>query len=140
MFHCNGCEEDKDYAYFCLLIIEKWGHGIKRFCKECRTPSPQMPDVFFDGKPEENLADDPHTGKPRVFFSRGQKAEYLKSRGLMEAGDRVHGAPLTFHDKKPARVDAKHEVQMALKKVRDMGSDRRRQEYLRIIKEGRNEA
>lgn len=99
-----------------------------------------MPDVYFDGKPEENLADDPATGRPRMFGSRGEKAAYLKSRGLMEAGDTVHGAPVEVHRNQERRIDTRHEVQMALKKVRDMGRDNRRQEYLRITKEGQNRA
>ncbi len=138
MFHCNSCLYNKDEHEFSLLVIERWGHGIKRYCRDCRSPRAGVPDTFFDGKPEINLADDPHTGKPRVFSSKGEKARYLKERGLQEAGDRVNGAPLTFHDKKPPRLDAKEEVQKALHKVRQMGSDRRHQEYLRIVRESRD--
>jgi len=90
--------------------------------------------VYWDGKPEENLADDPVTGQPPVFFSKGHKAAYLKSRGIVEAGDRVHGAPAMTST--PPKLDSRHEVRMALKKVSEMGRDVRRQEYLRIIKEG----
>lgn len=140
MFFCNSCANNKEYSEFSLLVIEKWGYGIKRYCKECRTPRAVVSDTFWDGKPEINLADDPLTGKPRVFLSKGQKARYLQERGLQEAGDRVHGAPMTFHDKKPPRLDAKEEVQKALHQVRQMGSDRRHQEFLRITKEGRERA
>jgi len=133
-FYCNGCESDKGFYEFSLLLIEKWGEGIKRFCRNCRAPKAYLPDVYFDGKPEENLADGPD-GKPRVFFSKGEKAAYLKSRGIMEAGDRVHGAPVQVHKNQERKVDTRHEVQMALKKVREMGRDNRRQEYLKICRE-----
>lgn len=134
-FHCNSCDLDRDFSsQFSILIIEKWGHGIKRFCKDCRKPKAGLPDVFFDGKPEENLADDPHTGKPRVFSSKGEKAAYLKERGIREAGDRYHGAPFASGNK--PSVDSKHAVKMALKQVREMGADVRRQAYLKVVKEG----
>jgi len=136
-FFCANCETEKDFeTEFSLLLIEKWGYGIKRFCKECRKPSVGLVDVYFDGKPEINLADDERTGKPRVFFSRGQKAAYLKEKGLMEAGDRYHGAPLTM-TQAPTKTDSRHEVREALRKVKQMGADVRRQAYLKIIKEGR---
>lgn len=135
-FFCNSCETQKDYDAFSLLLIEKWGYGIKRYCKSCRTPSPGVPDVYWDGKPEINLADDEHTGKPRVFLSKGQKAAYLKEKGLSEAGDRIHGAPVQIDNSGP-KVDGRHEVRKALQHVKNMGSDRRRQEYLRIMKEGK---
>lgn len=138
MFFCSGCQKDRDFeTEFAILIIQKWGDGIIRFCRECRSPRSAVPDVYWDGKPEGNLADDPVTGQPRVFLSRGQKAAYLKERGLMEAGDRVHGAPVMFHKEQVApRKDTRHEVRMALKRVREMGRDVRRQQYLRIVREG----
>lgn len=136
-FLCCLCEEEKDFdTEFSILVIESWGKGIKRFCKECRRPKAGVPDVFFDGRPEEGLADDPNTGKPRVFFSKGEKAAYLKERGLMEAGDRYHGSPVEIHKNQNQKTDTRHEVKMALKKVKEMGRDVRRQEYLRICKEG----
>lgn len=134
-FFCNNCEQEKDHSLFSLLLIERWGHGIKRFCRECRAPSAGVPDVYWDGKPEINLADDPHTDKPRVFFSKGQKAQYLKDRGLMEAGDRVHGAPVQFHQNQNKKVDTRPQVQEALRMVKQMGSDQRRQAYLKVMKE-----
>lgn len=139
-FFCQGCDQEKDYSLFSILIIERWGHGIKRFCKDCRNPSPCVPDVYFDGKPEHNLADDPTTGQPRVFFSKGEKAAYLKQRGLMEAGDRVHGAPMMIHQNQNRKVDTKPQVQEALRKVMQMSPSARHREYQRIRKEGRHEA
>lgn len=137
MFVCNGCQAQKDDVLLSILIIKEWGKGIERFCRDCHKPNAAIPDVYFDGKPEHNLADDPNTGQPHVFFSKSQKASYLKSRGLQEAGDSVHGAPMQFHQNQDRKIDTRAEVQKALQKVKNMGQDVRRQEYYRIIKEGR---
>lgn len=85
------------------------------------------------------MADDPVTGKPRVFLSKGHKARYLKERGLMEAGDKVRGAfaPAVDH---PQKQDNRALVAEALHQVKQMGRDYRRQEYLRIVKEGQKHA
>lgn len=111
---------------------------VTRFCKGCVSGTINFPDVFFDGKPEENLADDPRTGQPPVFFSKSHKAEYLRSKGLQEAGDRVHGSYATFaqNQNQNQKTDTKHEVKMVLKQIKEMGHDRRREEYNRIKKEG----
>lgn len=140
IFFCNGCEKDRDFDRDYGVLIITVRDGIKRICRFCQRPKAFVPDVFWDGKPEENLANDPVTGKPRVFSSAGEKSTYLKERGLMEAGDRVHGAPVMFHQQQPKKPDTRHEVKLALKKVREMGIDNRRQEYLRITKEGRKYA
>lgn len=133
-FSCDSCKTQKERLARCVITVD---NEYKRFCVDCVSPQSGIPDVFWDGKPEENLADDPVTGKPRVFFSKGQKAEYLKARGLAEAGDRVHGAPVQLgRDQMAPKVDTRHEVRMALKKVKEMGADRRRQEFLRIRREG----
>lgn len=130
---CDSCGTTEAYR----LVF--YGDGA-RCCDQCGNVSNQaVPDVYWDGKPEENLADDPVTGKPVVFLSKGHKAAYLKERGIMEAGDRHHGAPIGFNAD-ARKVDSKHEVQMALKKVREMGKDRRRQEYLKIIRGGQTHA
>ena len=136
-FECFECLGQKDFdTEYAILVIEK-NKVLKRFCKSCRNPRTYIPDVYFDGKPEENLANDPNTGAPRVFSSPRQKASYLKERGLMEAGDKFHGAPVTFsqNQNRPV-VNSKEEVFKAIKKVREMGRDARRREYLKIIKEG----
>ncbi len=129
---CDACGSEDAHR------IRYYGDGSSA-CDRCgASPTQGVPDVYWDGKPEENLADDPVTGKPRVFLSKGHKAAYLKERGLMEAGDRVRGAP--YMPGIPAKTDSKHEVRMALKQVREMGQDVRRQAYLRIIKEGQHHA
>src|SRR3990167_10156425 len=131
-FICNSCEKELDFEKLSFSIIST-NNDYKRFCRDCRTGKSTAHDVFWDGKPEENLADDPITGKPRVFSSKGEKAAYLKEKGLVEAGDRVHGAPLEAHkNQEIKRNDSRHEVKMALKKIKEMGIDVRRQEYLKI--------
>lgn len=138
-FLCDGCETQKNFAKdFVFMTTTKEGKGPNlRFCRTCRTVRVSFPDVYFDGKPEENLADDPVTGRPRIFASKGEKAAYLRSKGIMEAGDNYHGAPTELYKNQLRKaVDGRHEVQMALKKVKEMGKDQRHQEYLRIVKEG----
>lgn len=108
-------------------------------CDQCGAAGAQFFDVFWDGKPEINLADGPD-GKPRVFLSRGEKARYLKERGLCEAGDKFHGAPFSTvvkEDRAAALHRNREEFRKARAKVESMGRDRRRQEVLRIIKEAR---
>lgn len=139
-FFCNGCEQDKDFTTeFSVGVISN--NITNRFCRTCRNGSINSHDVYWDGKPEINLADDPLTEKPREFLSKGHKAAYLRDRGLMEAGDRYHGAPVSFYKNQERKaVNSRNEVRSALKKVKEMGRDRRRYEYLKIVKEGRERA
>lgn len=128
-----------------------WGTSTARnedgnyaeWCGNCSESSfAGLPDVFWDGKPEENLADGPD-GKPRVFLSKGQKARYLQERGICEAGDRFHGAPFTglvSEDKAAKAKTFSHEAREARRKVEAMGKDVRRQAILKIIQEARNGA
>lgn len=139
-FLCNGCEKEifygPDYGIMIITIHDE----IFRYCRSCRTPKANVPDVYWDGKPEINLADDPNTGKPRIFSSKAEKAEYLKEHGLIEAGDRKHGAPLSMIQEQNQKFDSREEVRKALQKVKSMGRDVRRQEYLKLTKEGRRYA
>lgn len=137
-FWCDGCARNVDFSDFKMMILSPKHDKVTRLCRGCRSgTTSKVVDVYFDGKPEENLADDPRTGKPRVFSSKGEKAAYLKFKGLMECGDSVHGAPVQLAPNQERKaVDSRHEVQMALKRVREMGRDVRHQEYLRITKEG----
>ena len=99
---------------------------------------PAMPDVFFDGKPEHGLPDDPVTGKPRVFGSKQEKARYLQEAGLREAGDRRGGSYLTpraIENSDFERPQNHDSAMRAIKQVKEMGQDVRRQAYLKIIKE-----
>lgn len=134
-FLCNGCEKEISYGPDYGIMIITIHDEILRYCRSCRTPKAAVPDVYWDGKPEINLADDPNTGKPRVFGSKAEKAAYLKERGLIEAGDRKHGAPIEMTKESEERSNSRDEVRKALQKVRNMGQDVRRQEYLKLIKE-----
>jgi len=138
IFFCNGCNRDTHWDNLKRVVASD--KKIQRFCKMCCNPKSYVPDVYWDGKPEENLADDPRTGKPRIFSSKGEKSAYLKSRGIAEAGDRIHGAPIEIHKNQERNVDSRHEIKMALKQVKEMGQDVRRQAYLKVLKEGRRYA
>lgn len=134
-FFCNSCEQDRDFFLDYGILIISDNKTVQRICRICRAPKAAMPDVYWDGKPEENLADDPATGKPRVFASKHEKASYLKERGLVESGDTVHGAPLFVSKQAQPKIDTRAHVKMVLKRVKEMGRDVRRQAYLKIMKE-----
>jgi hypothetical protein len=134
--YCNGCQKDVDFAEIKKWVIPKEGKALLRFCRSCFVGMVYFPDIYFDGKPQEDLADDPRTGKPRVFSCRSEQAQYLKERGLSQVSAKESGAPVMFHKEQNRRIDTRHEVQMALKKVKEMGRDVRRSEYQRIMKEG----
>lgn len=137
MFHCNGCDTERDFETEYGVLIITINKELNRYCKLCRSPRASVPDVFWDGKPEENLADDPRTGKPPVFLSKGHKASYLKERNLQEAGDSVHGAPLSFARMAPTpKVNSREAVLSALKRARGLSHDVRHREYMKIKKEG----
>lgn len=111
-------------------------------CDQCGASGVYVPDVFWDGKPEENLADGPD-GKPITFLSKGQKARYLQERGISEAGDSFHGAPFTTlvsRDRTQEKRRFSGQVVEARKKVESMGKDVRRQAMLKITQEARNYA
>lgn len=59
----------------------------------CRVAS-GVPDVYWPGQPHynDNLVDKA-TGKPVLLTSKRHKAEVMKKLGVVEAGDRYHGAP-----------------------------------------------
>lgn len=136
IFFCCRCNQEKDFDLdFKMMIVSADGKRISRMCKSCRSGNIFAPDVYWDGKPEEGLADDPVTGKPRVFFSAGQKAQYLKERGLQEAGDKFHGAPLQQTRMSTQKNDSRHQVMEALHKVKQMGKLYRKTEYQKIVKE-----
>lgn len=77
---------------FSVLVIEKWGSGVKRFCKECRKPKSGLLDIYFKGEyVDEHIASEDHPG-PKRISSRADKKMWLQKCNLREAGDRVHGA------------------------------------------------
>lgn len=139
--NCTGCGNQG--AIFFKAGFFKNEDGVREFyeyCEKCGDAGPVcVSDVFWDGKPEENLADGPD-GRPRVFLSKGQKAQYLRDHGILEAGDAVHGAPFTAirHDDGSDRKNRwSAEVREARRKAESMGRDVRRQAVLKIIREAR---
>lgn len=126
---CNGCGNTE------ATRTKTYSDGME-FCDQCgRVGTPWVPDVFWDGKEEHGLPDGPD-GKPIVFGSKVEKAVYLKQKGLKESGDRVHGYYWTGSQIEPKKESA----MKALQKVKQMGKDVRRREYLRIINENNHKA
>ncbi len=125
--NCGNCGNAKAYKTVS-------GNGWE-YCDRCgEVPSVGLADVYFDGKEEHGLADDPTTGRARVFGSRGEKARYLKERNLSEAGDTVHGAPpsaTSLENRREYGLSAGQAVRL----VKQMGADVRRRELNRIMKE-----
>ena len=133
-FHCDGC--DRISAHVDLkrcVITSEVNSRFLRFCRYCCDSKASVPDVFWDGRPEINLADGPD-GNPLTFSSKHEKARYLKANGIMEAGDKVRGSFPTVTNN-PQRVDMRDAARKALAQVKQMGKDVRRQEFLRITKE-----
>lgn len=115
---CNGCGNEKAYKTFAYKDVE--------FCDRCGSfSSDALPDVYWDGTPEHGLADDPVTGKPRVFGSKLEKAAYLKSRGLVEGWNQKSSEN---------KQDSMESVKKALSEVSKWGKEYRRQEFNRIKK------
>lgn len=132
---CAGCGNQKAYRQCCWHDKDEQGNLVWReTCDQCGNVGlPWVPDVFWDGKPEVNLADMPD-GSPRVFGGKVEKALYLKERGISEVGDSHHGAP--WKPGGPAPVNGREMARKALAEVRKMGREYRKQEYQRIVKEG----
>ena len=137
MSFCDGCQIERDFSDIRKWVIPENEKKLFRFCRFCTEVRAYLPDVYFDGKPEENLANGPD-GKPITFSSKGEKAAYLESKGLREAGDRYHGAPISSVESEARRlemvkVNNRKEIKEALEKVKRMPANQRREEYLRLI-------
>lgn len=125
---CGNCGNQKAYRTIS-------GNGWES-CDRCgEVPSVGLADVFWDGGEEHGLADNPETGRPRVFGSKAEKAAYLRSRNLFEAGDKVHGARASAASMEQRQSGLSPE--QAVRLVRSMGADVRRREMNRIMKESR---
>ena len=132
---CNGCGSQTATQLRTGFFTNEQGERERyEYCNQCSDVSgASLPDVFWDGKPEINLADDPTTGKPRVFASKFEKARYLKERGLMEAGGGYHGCRTSMppvQEKKTGPTAAE-----ARAKVAQMGKAYKREQVWKIIKE-----
>jgi hypothetical protein len=86
---CPSCSYK--YAYKLQITLDKKGNK-KEVCDKCgNLSSTWIPDVFWDGNTTNpNITD--KMGDPIPFYSRQQKANVLRSKGMSEAGDRVHGS------------------------------------------------
>lgn len=128
---CNGCGNPNAYRTFTAGSFEA--------CNSCgNVGKVGMADVYWDGTPEHGLADDPRTGKPLVFGSKGEKAAYLKSKGLIEAGDKIHGAKPCITERRPQQENSRETALRAIQTVKSMGRDYRREKFMEIMKKGRN--
>ena len=132
-----GCGNENAVHYSARFVKNETGQNVYvESCEKCGDAgNVWLPDVYFDGKPEENLADGPD-GKPRSFASKRDKAIYLKSQGICEAGDTFHGAPFTSlvsEDRESRRRRIKQEVVEARRKVQSMSPEYRHNEFMRIM-------
>ena len=132
---CKCGNKEATFSKSGFVRNERGEREYYEYCNVCGDAGPvYVPDVFWDGKPEENLADGPD-GKPITFLSRGQKAQYLRDRGICEAGDQYHGAAFTgLTTKEKKNPFSKEAVAEARRQVENMGRDVRRQKVLEIIK------
>ena len=131
---CGGCGNQNAFRTVC-------GAGWE-VCDQCgETGSNLEPDVYVrPGVPEENLPDDPRTGKPPVFYSKREMSNFLREHRLVQVRDREHGGVSM-----PGSIDAKrqavdrnsaswHKQRMTVKMIREMGIDVRRQAALKAAK------
>mgnify|MGYP001607593859 CR=1 FL=1 len=124
---CEICNNPNAYRFFRA--------GNFRCCDKCGfVQISGMPDIYWDGKEEHGLPDDPKTGRPMVFRSKLEKQNFLRENCLVEAGDKTHGAFTSILDRRVHRGDSSVAMQ-ALAAVKEMGKDYRRQEINRILKD-----
>lgn len=136
-FFCDGCERISPHIDLkrCVITAERESRFL-RFCRFCCDQTASVPDVFWDGKPEINLADGPD-GKPVTFSSKHEKARYLNEHGLREAGDKYHGAPISaveMEKKHAEQMKQKGRVQVkeTISRIMKMKPEERHREFLRV--------
>ena len=101
--HCCRCKRFIDEDTVRLKHINAGTDSDKKYDKTCSDcwngKCPGVPDVWYGygsgTHVEENIAD-PATGQPIPFSSKQGKWEAMKKAGVVEAGDKVHGARTTF--------------------------------------------
>lgn len=126
---CGACGNQDAYK---MVQGQGW-----EFCDACgHLPKIGVADVYWDGKAEHGLPDDPRTGQPRVFGSKGEKAAFLRAHGLKEAGDRMHGGNATMngrdrHTEDPAK--ARDAVNRALAHVKQLPKEERQRRIMTLI-------
>lgn len=88
--HCSGC--NREDAWNVRTIVDK-GEFVSscNFCGGYRPAGLEYSDVYFPGPHScQNITDD--NGKPVFFETRSQKAQYMREKGIQEAGDRIRGS------------------------------------------------
>lgn len=96
LFDC--CKRPANSSDLKRCVAPGDGRPLQRFCKDCVSGVGKgAPDVYY-GKEygsgiafEENIAD-PKTGKPIPFYDKASKLAAMRQAGVVEAGDRKHGA------------------------------------------------
>lgn len=116
---CNGCGNDSaSRVRVGFWETEDKNREQYEYCNRCgEVGSANLPDVFFDGKPCQNLCG--ADGRPMEFTSKGHKAKYLKEHNLSEAGDKIHGAPIDYTKrlhKQQSRESIRSEIKDAIQK------------------------
>lgn len=92
---CSGCKRTIDGVTVRLRRIVTSESRYDKYCISCTTPSEAVKDVWYGYGSgthiEENICN-PETGQPIPFSSKRGKWEAMQKAGVVEAGDRVHGA------------------------------------------------
>lgn len=112
---CSGCGNKSAFRINIGYCNNEQGEKVKHeICDECGKPSsPWIPDVFFDGKLENNLVD--KQGNKVTFGSKREKAIYLKQNNMNERGDKIHGSHWSPEYRRNVnRNDLKNDARMAL--------------------------
>ena len=87
---CNGCG-NSNATIWQLIVTKKYGRQEK--CDKCGiVSSPVHSDVYWGGQHTNPNITDEH-GTPIFLESREHKARIMREKGIIEAGDKVHGAP-----------------------------------------------
>lgn len=87
---CAGCQNDRAYR---VVTIYRDGQLLDS-CDRCAALEPStIHDVYWPGHAHYNSQLVDKFGKPILITSKAHKAQILKEKGLIEAGDRVRGAP-----------------------------------------------
>ena len=95
--------------------------GGRWLCSQCSDVAfnTWIPDVYWDANPCDHAVDD--NGNPMTFLGKRHKALWLREHGISEAGDRVHGAPISCipNERKPDREKIRREVRESYFKAKE---------------------
>lgn len=87
---CRTCHNDRPITVRAIYSLKE---GIIESCDRCGQVSmPQMPDVYWPGHQHTNPNITDNMGNPILLESRQHKAKIMKQKGIIEVGDRYHGA------------------------------------------------